>query len=180
MGIGTKIKEVVGAVAPAIATAMGGPFAGVATKFVADKFGITDTGSVEDFLVMASGDPNKLLELKAAEIEFKQYLASLDIQEYQLANADRASARELATNRGVVVQAGLSLAYTIGYFTTLWLMIGGYTEIAEGHSEVVNTLIGALGAVQVQVVNFWFGSSRGSKEKTEALANMKVVNNDGS
>ena len=48
----------------------------------------------------------------------------------------------------------------------------GWTNIDEGMSGMVTTLIGALGAAQLQILNFFFGSSRGSKEKTEMLTDM--------
>lgn len=172
MSISSALKNVVGSVAPTLATALGGPFAGVAVKFLADKLGVDDTGKVEDFLVSATQDPDKLLELKKAEIEFRERLRELDIKEAELHVRDRESARDLAKERGQTIQAILSAAYTVGYFTTLWAILLGQINIPEAQVGLMNGLLGALGAAQLQILNFWFGSSRGSKDKSDAMARM--------
>ena len=169
MSVGRTLKSIVGAIAPTVGTALGGPLAGVAMKFLADKFTDGDTGSVEDFLL--SANPDTLKELKLAEIEFKKHMADLGIKELELDVADRASARDLASKRGIVVQAGLSVMYTFGYFGIFGAFVFGWADVPERYNEMVLTLIGALGAAQLQVLNYWFGSSRGSANKTEILAN---------
>jgi len=82
---------------------------------------------------------------------------------------DRDSARQLAKDKGIVVQAVLSALYTLGYFGTLFVFITGKASVPPDMVGMVTTLIGALGAAQLQILNFWFGSSRGSKDKTAAL-----------
>ena len=53
MSLGKSLKKVLSSVAPVLGSAIGGPFAGVAMKFLADKFTGGDTGQVEDFLLAA-------------------------------------------------------------------------------------------------------------------------------
>jgi hypothetical protein len=168
--VSKALKSILGAVAPTIGTALGGPLGGVAMKFLADKFTGGDTGQVEDYLL--SANPAELAELKNAELEFEKHLADLGVRLEELEVADRSDARLLAREKGVKVQAGLSLGYTVGYFGTLGLFIMGWTAIDPAMNGMVTTLIGALGAAQLQILNFWFGSSRGSKEKTEALSDI--------
>jgi hypothetical protein len=113
-----------------------------------------------------------LKELKVAEMEFQKHMADLGVRLEELEVEDRGGARQLATEKGIKVQASLSGLYTAGYFGTLGVFIMGWTNIEPSMSGMVVTLIGALGAAQLQILNFWFGSSRGSKEKTEALTMM--------
>lgn len=170
MSIGRELKKLLSGIAPTIGTALGGPMGGVAMKFLADKFTDGDTGKVEDFLLSSS--PATLKELKVADMEFRKHMADLGVKLEEMYVQDRASARNLAVEKGIKVQAGLSLGYTIGYFGTLGTFIMGWTNIEPSMSGMVTTLIGALGAAQLQVLNFWFGSSRGSKDKSEILTEL--------
>ena len=175
MSIGSTIKSVVGSVAPTIATALGGPFAGVAMKFLAERLGVEDTGKVEEFLAAASENPGSLMELKRMEREFEQFMVEADIKLYELDVRDRESARDMASQKGILIQAILSGAYTVGYFATLWTVMAGGINVEPEYNGLVQTLLGALGAAQLQVLNFWFGSSRGSKDKTEAMTRLSEV-----
>jgi hypothetical protein len=75
----------------------------------------------------------------------------------------------MAMERGIFAQVVLSVGYTIGYFGCIFVFIFGGANVEAELTGMVNTLIGALGAAQLQVLNFWFGSSKGSKDKTAAL-----------
>lgn len=161
------LKDLLSNVAPALGAALGGPLGGVAMKFIADKFTDGDTGKVEDFILAAA--PDTLLQLKLADKEFERQMKQLDVDVFALEVKDRDSARGLAKEKGVAVQATLSGAYTVMYFFTLYAFISGQAHVAEEHVGLVQGLIGALTAVQLQIMNFWFGSSRGSKDKTQAL-----------
>ena len=141
---------------------------GVAMKFLADKFTGGDTGKVEDFLL--SAHPEQLQQLKIADIEFRREMAKLGVDLERIAVDDRKDARDLAKTRGLLVQAALSVFYTVGYFSVFFAFIFGKVQVDENYTEMVVTLIGALGAAQLQVLNFWFGSSSGSREKTFAMA----------
>jgi len=46
------------------------------------------------------------------------------------------------------------------------------SDLPEGTSDVVNVLLGALGGMCAQVGNYFFGSSRGSKNKDAVLADI--------
>ena len=169
MGIGSKLKVLLGAVAPLLGTAIGGPMGGIAMKFMADKFTGGDTGSVEDFLL--SANPEQLQALKIAEIELKQEMKKLDIDLEEIAFADRASARSLARDRGMTPQVVLSVVYTMGYFGVLFMFMSGSMSIEADHKVMFGGLLGILSTAQIQIMNFWFGSSSGSKRKTELARN---------
>lgn len=162
-----SMKRVLETVAPTLATALAGPLAGVAMKFIADKFTGGDTGKVEDFLL--SAHPTVLAELKLADKEFQKEMRQLDVNLEQIAMEDRKSARQLAGDRGTFIQALLSGLYTFLYGLTLYMFIMGKASVHPEFVGLLQGLLGVLSAAQVQILNFWFGSSRGSKEKTEAL-----------
>jgi hypothetical protein len=172
MGFGSTLKGILKTVAPTIATAVGGPMGGIAMKFLADKFVGGDTGKVEEFLIGAN--PEQLKELKFADMEFKKEMARLGVDLEEIAAGDRASARDLAKTKGILPQITISLAYSAGYFGVLAAFITGHLDVQEAHQSMFNGLLGVLSAAQIQIMNFWFGSSAGSKAKTTALANGKA------
>jgi len=168
MGVGKVLKGLLGTLAPTIATAVGGPMGGVAMKFLADKFVGGDTGKVEDFLL--SANPETLKSLKVADMEFKRDMAGLGVDLEKIASADRDSARDLAKDQGIMPQVILSLVYSIGYFVVMFMFMAGKIAVPAEHAVMFGGLLGVLSAAQLQIMNFWFGSSAGSKQKTEALA----------
>jgi hypothetical protein len=171
MSIGKALKGLLKTVAPTIATAVGGPLGGVAMKFLADKFTGGDTGSVEDFLL--SADPQALKALKVADMEFQKEMRSLDIDLERVHALDRDSARGLAKSKGIWPQVVISAVYSVGYFVVVYMFMAGHIQVAPEHNVMFGGLLGVLTTAQVQIMNFWFGSSSGSKEKTQVLANGK-------
>ena len=163
---GKKALSILKGIAPLAASAIGGPFAGPAMAILSQFTG-TDEDHVEDFILSAS--PDQLLQLKLAETELDRWREEAGIRRDEMEVQDRDSARQLAKDKGIVVQAVLSALYTLGYFGTLFVFITGKASVPPDMVGMVTTLIGALGAAQLQILNFWFGSSRGSKDKTAAL-----------
>ncbi len=57
------------------------------------------------------------------------------------------------------------------FFVATYLLI--YQSIPVENKDVLNMLLGALIAQFVNVVGYFYGSSKGSSDKTEILANGK-------
>ena len=63
-------KNIIGAVAPTLGTAIGGPMGGMAANMIADVLGVpNDQKSIQQ--AMQSATPEQMLELKKAEQEFE-------------------------------------------------------------------------------------------------------------
>jgi hypothetical protein len=154
---GKKALDILRGIAPLAASAVGGPFAGAAMSIIAKTVGV-DEDKVE-----------QLLELKKAEMELDRWREEAGIRKEELAVQDRQSARQLAMEKGLFAQIVLSVGYTIGYFSIMFLFVFGVARVDPEELGMVNTLIGALGAAQLQILNFFFGSSKGSKDKQDAL-----------
>lgn len=162
-----KVKGVVATVAPTVATALGGPLGGIAATAIRSALGVdTDQQAME---ALAS-DPQAVLKLREAEIEFERFLVESEINLEEINAGDRKSARELVKVTGKAPQVALSVVMLAGYFALLYAMVAGYFEVPEIYTALVAGLIGTLGAGVTQILNFWFGSSSGSKDKTEAMA----------
>lgn len=164
MRLSDKAKSVLKAVAPTLATALGGPLAGAATKIIVGKLG-GDESKVEDLI--SAADPQTLLSLKQADNDFKVKMRELDIREEDLHAQDRASARarEIALRGDLTTKV---LAYTVvGSFCALVFAVLFGEVSAE--STIAGAVIGYLSAKAEQVVAYYFGSSIGSKQKTDIL-----------
>lgn len=111
-------------------------------------------------------DPEQRAKLKADLIQLEQK-GELTKIEYEV--ADRASARDLAKSQGTKIQGVLSFLIVFGFFGTLAWAISGRIP-ATVDNMYVGALLGTLGTMTVQVINFWFGSSNGSSVKNSLLA----------
>lgn len=69
-----SLSDVLTGVAPMLATALGGPLAGLAVGFIAKQFGVDPEKVAE---VVQGADPAKMKEL---DNQFKEYMAGLGIQ----------------------------------------------------------------------------------------------------
>lgn len=164
-------KDIVKNVAPAIGAALGGPMGGMATKFIAEKLlGREDAteSDVADYMLTAS--PEKLVELKKLEADFKVRMRELDIDVFALEVQDRDSARQLF-KVNIWPQIVLSTIYILGYFVVLYTVLTQQFDIPQNMEALVNVLIGVMTAAVPTILQFWFGSSVGSKEKTMTIKN---------
>jgi len=157
-------KETLATVAPTIATALGGPLAGMAAKMAASALGV-EPDKVE--ALVTTGDPEVMLKLKQAEQSFLVEMEKLDIERDRLVVGDIQDARGLA-KLDMTPHMVLSAIYTLGYFGLIASLIFGLADIPEGQAgHLMSGLIGVLTTLQVKVADFWFGSSHGSKQKSK-------------
>lgn len=156
-------------VLPTIATALGGPLAGVAVNFVADKLGIEEKTADSIKAAISGATPEQLVQMKQIDAELEKYFAGLDIQLEQIAAADRSSARDREAKTGdSTTPRLLALIITVGFFGVLgFLLTKGKPE--QG-GDALLVMLGALGGAWASVVAYYFGSTKGSADKTALLA----------
>lgn len=167
MSFSKSALSIVKQLAPTVATALGGPFAGLALNVLAEKIGI-DPDKVE--AAVMGGDPELLMKVKDSEHDFKLKMKELGLREEELHQKDRADARALAVAKGMVPQVTLSVVFVVGYFLILSQLVMGRWEPPSGSEELLAGLVGVLTAGVIKVMDFWFGSSAGSKAKSDAIA----------
>lgn len=163
-------KAVVAAVAPGIATALGGPLAGtVIAALSGELLGRNDGTEAEIARAIAPATPEILEKISNAERSFRLDMERLNIDFERLAAADRDSARNLARATGIAPQIWLSGLFIAGYFVLVALLLAKEIEIAESLRDVFQVLIGVTTASVATILNFWFGTSRSSQAKDEAI-----------
>lgn len=167
-------KKIVGTVAPTLATALGGPLAGIAVKTIATQVLGNSSASEEEVEAAVLGaDPQMLLKLKEVEFEFKKALLDAGVKLEEIASQDRASARqrEVSTQDSWTPRV-LATVVVGGFLGCVYAVLSGY--IAELKDPVIATLVGTMigytSAKADQVVSYYFGSSASSKAKDETIS----------
>jgi len=167
-----QLLNLVRTVAPSIASAVGGPLAGMATKAISEALlGKPDASEAELVQAAAKATPEQLLALKKAEQEFEVQMRELDIDLERIASADRDSARNREIKTKDLTPKILAGFVTAGYFGVLFYMLrNGLPQ--HGGSEAMLVMLGTLGTAWGGIMAYYFGSSAGSKEKTDAMNRM--------
>ena len=166
------LLNLVKTVAPSIASAVGGPLAGMATKAISEALlGKPDGTETELVQAAAKATPEQLLALKKAEQDFEVHMRELDIDLERISNEDRDSARNREIKTKDLTPKLLAAGITAGYFGVLFYMLT-HGLPTTGGSEAMLVMLGTLGTAWGGVVAYYFGSSAGSKEKTEAMNRM--------
>jgi hypothetical protein len=164
----SKIGGLLGQIAPTIATAIGGPVAGMAVKALAGALGLSqDSSSDEVQEALMNATPEQLAAVKKIDADFKVQMKELDIDLERIAAGDRDSARNMQMQTNDWIPRAMAIMVTFGFFGILaWLLIKG---VPPSGSETLIYMLGALGTAWTGIVQFYFGSSAGSKAKTDAL-----------
>ena len=162
------LLNLVKTVAPSIATAVGGPLAGMATRAISEALLGKPDGTEDELLEAAkSATPEQLLALKQAEQNFVIRMRELDVDLERISNADRSNAREREVKTGDYTPKLLAAAVTFGFFGVLFWMIAYGLPVNGGEAMLV--MLGTLGTAWGAIVSYYFGSSAGSREKTQAM-----------
>tara|TARA_R110000787_G_scaffold89245_3_gene188996 strand:- start:519 stop:1001 length:483 start_codon:yes stop_codon:yes gene_type:complete len=160
MKIGGLLKSVVGAVAPTLGTALGGPMGGMAAKLISEVLGVPNTPKAIDKAIQEA-TPEQLLELKKAEQSFEIQMKELEVDVFKLETADIQDARGkfsgdwTARIMGLVVVGGF-----MGYIFLVTL------QPPEQNSEaLINLVLGYLGGLASAIISFYFGASHSKKDE---------------
>lgn len=156
-------------VAPTLATAVGGPLAGVATTSIMGALGLSPGTPPEAVAsAVAGATPDQLLALKKADDDFAVSMKQLGVDTKKLDVDDRASAR----NREIVVKdrnpAIMGYILLIGSMIAAGIVLMGYVPDTSLQAGVV---LGYLFSESKQVLSYYFGSSSSSDEKTNMIYN---------
>ena len=154
-------KNIIGAVAPTLGTAIGGPMGGMAANMIADVLGVpNDQKSIETAIQNAT--PEQMLELKKAEQAFEVQMKELDVDVFELEVADKQHARGMFSKDWTARIIGVAtIAGFLGYIFLVTL------QPPEQNSEaLINLVLGYLGGLASAIISFYFGASH-SPEKED-------------
>jgi hypothetical protein len=167
--MGFDWKAIVRGIAPTIATALGGPMAGLATRALSEKLlGKPDGSEDEISAAIAGATPDQLLKIKELEQQFSKDMAELGLDLAKLEVQDRADARAMQVQTHSRIMPSLAIAITGGFFGVAIAMF--FIRLPAENREVITLMVGALIGSFVDVRGFYFGSSASSRAKDDALA----------
>ena len=155
--------------APALATAVAGPLGGAAVSLISKKFGVED--SVAAVAQAIIGDPEAGKKLRELDLEY----ARMHLENVK-------GAREMQNN--ALGQSDVFSKRFVYYFATFWSVFAvayiftiTFATIPEGNIRFADTIIGfLLGTVVATILNFFYGTSKSSQDKTDKLAEMAKGN----
>ena len=129
--------------------------------------------------------PEQVTALKQAEMEHEEELMrlrieenKLDLAELELRIKDTNPARDrevqIATSDKApllnkIVTPVLALSLLVMTFTLFGVVMFDATPVDASRKDVLIYILGVLSAISTQVVSYYFGSSVGSKEKSDQL-----------
>jgi hypothetical protein len=140
----------------------------MATRAISEALLGKPDGTEDELLSAAkSATPEQLLALKQAEQSFVVKMRELDLDLERISNEDRNSARNREIKTGDYTPKLLAAAVTFGFFGVLFWMIANGLPANGGEAMLV--MLGTLGTAWGAIVSYYFGSSAGSREKTQAM-----------
>jgi F0F1-type ATP synthase assembly protein I len=151
---------------------LGGPLAGIAVKALSAKLLGRDDGTEAEVAaaVQALG-PQDLIRLREIEADLVKTLADNEIKLESLATQDRDSARRRAIEMRDYTPNVLAFV-VIGVFG--WMLdrlMNGASLGAD--ANVAFMMLGTLTTAVGQALNYFYGTSRSSADKSKVIANMK-------
>jgi hypothetical protein len=131
---------------------------------VEEKLGVKLTPNADGIL-----DPAKLAEVEQAAMKHKEFMAELDHKDRESA---RAAHFAMVTNKDVPWYEKATMPFLAVFVVVSTFLLVGilcFINIADAQERIVIFVLGFVTAVAGQVLSFYFGSSQGSKDKTEAM-----------
>ncbi|PJB10752.1 MAG: hypothetical protein CO120_03220 [Gammaproteobacteria bacterium CG_4_9_14_3_um_filter_38_9] len=179
-------KKTVGAIAPTLATMLGGPLAGTAVAALSNIFfGTGDKSEAEVQQAVLTGlTPEKIVEMRKIDKEHEATMAKIGFDYAKLSTSqelayvdDTKDARKYKDDKtfwlGVVILLVFALTMSMSLYGSYQILQGGITvkdvSIVAAVSGFIGSIIGYISANAQQVVSYFYGSSSGSKQKTDAM-----------
>ena len=152
-----KLGGLLKSLAPTIASAAGGPMAGMAVKMAATKLGIPDAtaNEIEDLI---EREPEKAVVLKQADKEFKDRIREMeiDLESFKTEVEDRKDAREkFADDLTPKVFCILALIMYGAYVMTVTIM-----PHDQNDETIISLVLGQLSGILGTCAAFFYGGSK--------------------
>ena len=161
------LRNILKGVAPILATAVAGPAGGAAVGWLADKLGVDDA-TVEGVTAALTGNPDLTLKLKELDLEY----AKMDAQDRD--SARKAYAEVATSEHATKLDKAVVPVLALGTVSLAFLFIGFliFIDVAPDQQQMIIFALGFITSSAGQVLSFYFGSSQGSKDKTEEMKGM--------
>ena len=151
----SAIKGLIGAVAPTLGSAIGGPVGNAAMQLISTTLGCKpDERSVEKAVSEASSED--LAKIREAELQFEADMAQMGVDVFALETADNQDARKHFAKDWTAKFIGLVMVL---FFCSYILMIT-IMPPEQNSMELINLVLGYMGGLVSAVISFYFGASQ--------------------
>ena len=151
-------KSTLGAVAPMLASAVGGPLAGAATTAIVNALGLApDTTQEQAATAVVGATADQLIALRNADHDFAEKMKQLELDAAKLTYDDKANARAREAAVKDHTPAILAAGLTVGFFGLLSVML--FHAVPDGSSTLLNVMLGSLGSSFGMMVAYYYGAS---------------------
>lgn len=165
-------KSLIKKIAPVLGTALGGPLGGMATAAIANAILPPDHDPAKrDELLqeaLSNANPEMLLKVQQANQDFEIQIKKLGLDLDKINADDRANARGREIALKDRTPATLAAIAVIGFFGILALLM--FFEVKLALKDLLLIMIGGLRSDVSSVYNYYFGSSSGSAEQRQTIA----------
>ena len=149
-----KLKSVLGALAPTLGAAVGGPLGGQAGAIISKVLGVPNNPkSIET--AMNNITSEQMVELKKAEKDFELQMKQLEVDIYKLETEDIQDARDKFSNDWT--PKFLGILSVLGFFGYIGLVT--IFPQPDESDDIVLLVIGSITGIATAVISFYFGSS---------------------
>lgn len=156
--LGKKVADF----APLLGSALGPVGAGVGA-LISSEFGTENTpDAINSFI---TGNPEAQVKLREIELTHKSQLQKIKLETLQAELSDKANARQ--AHRQSKMPAYLSIGLTVLIAALVFLLF--YVDVPSGSREVLFMLLGVVVKEWGSAMQFWFGTTRSSEDKTRLL-----------
>lgn len=163
-----------------LGTVVGGPAGGAIGAMLGKALlGDKESEITPDKIVKTFGDPETLIKMRQFEMTHELELQKLVIQTEQLRLADVANARlrevdtTKATGKRDYNLYALAWVLIIGFFSLVALLV--FRELPKDSNGVIFMLFGTLATGFGCVIQYFFGSSKSSSDKTQLLIKAEAI-----
>tara|TARA_R100001126_G_C4818886_1_gene145685 strand:+ start:127 stop:606 length:480 start_codon:yes stop_codon:yes gene_type:complete len=152
-------KNLLGAVAPTLGTALGGPMGGMAANVISEVLGVPNNPKAIEKGI-ADATPEQLAEIKKAELAFEAEMKKLEVDVFALEAQEKQDARRHFSKDWTARIIGVGIiGGFLGYIFLVTL------QPPEQNSEaLINLVLGYLGGLASAIISFYFGASNSTKD----------------
>ena len=158
----SDLGKAIAGFAPLLGGVVGGPAGAGIGSIIASAFGVEDE---PDAIAKAiASDPEAAIKLKKIELDNKADLEriALEVVKTELADKQNARLNNKHSNMPAILSGVLSLVI-VGIIYLLF-----YSPVPEGSKDVLFMLLGVVVKEWGGAMQFWFGTTRSSQDKTMA------------
>jgi hypothetical protein len=173
-GITSSLKKI----APIAANVFLPGSGGLVSSLISSVFGVDgdDPQAVEQAISNATPEQKIAFKEKVMEheTELLQIAAKREMAETELRYKDIADARNREkevtriTGKRSIFLPMLAVVYVVGFFAVVFFLLT--KDIPPGNADLINVLFGILVSSFIAVNHYFFGSSKGSSDKTKMMA----------